>query len=253
MTHPILLLAIMVLLGGAFTAREAAAQTVLFDVGHGERFKIEENGSLQLSGFAQVFRTAGIRVTSLEQPISEKNLEGVDGLVISGAFSPLKPEEIDAIIHFIQRGGRLSVMLHIAPPMAPLLDRLQIGHTNGIILETENIIGNEPLNFRVNRFDSHPVLQGIKEVSLYGVWGLINKNDSSRVVASTSSQAWVDLDGSKIKKKETTFPFGVMVAGELGKGGFLVFGDDAIFQNKFLDNNKALAANLANWLKQNFR
>ena len=34
----------------------------------------------------------------------------------------------------------------------------------------------------------------------------------------------------------------VVYAGDLGKGGFLVFGDDAIFQNKFLDaNNKALA------------
>jgi hypothetical protein len=29
---------------------------------------------------------------------------------------------------------------------------------------------------------------------------------------------------------------------------FLVFGDDAIFQNKFMDaHNKALAANLAGW------
>jgi len=38
---------------------------------------------------------------------------------------------------------------------------------------------------------------------------------------------------------------------DLGKGGFLVFGDDAIFQNKFMGtNNKALAANLAGWLKQ---
>jgi hypothetical protein len=44
--------------------------------------------------------------------------------------------------------------------------------------------------------------------------------------------------------------FGVVVSGDLGNGRFIVFGDDAIFQNKFLDNsNRQLAKNLARWLK----
>jgi hypothetical protein len=43
---------------------------------------------------------------------------------------------------------------------------------------------------------------------------------------------------------------GVIVAGELGAGRFVVFGDDAIFQNKFLDEqNRRLAKNLARWLQ----
>jgi hypothetical protein len=147
-------------------------------------------------------------------------------------------------------GGKLAVMLHIAPPLGSLLDRLQIGYTNGIINETQNVIDKDPMNFRVAHIGGHPVMNGLHDFSLYGVWGLINRDQSARIVAATGPNAWIDLDRDKVQKKETTAAFGVAVAGEVGQGGFLVFGDDAIFQNKFLDkNNKALAANLAAWLK----
>jgi len=44
--------------------------------------------------------------------------------------------------------------------------------------------------------------------------------------------------------------FGVLVAGSRGKGRFAVFGADAIFQNRFLDeSNRQLAGNLAAWLR----
>jgi hypothetical protein len=244
------LMCIMVLSFGALAAHVEAAQTVLFDTGHGERFLVGETGPLQLSGFAAICQTAGIRVATLEQPISDASLAGADALVISGAFQPLKPEEIDALIRFMQRGGKLSVMLHIAPPLRGLLDRLGVSYTNGVILERENILEGQPQDFRVNRLGSHPVLQGINEFSLHGAWGLMSLDDRARTVASTSPQAWVDLRHDKVQTKEETASFGVTCAGEIGKGGFLVFGDDAIFQNKFLDaNNKALAVNLAEWLK----
>ena len=240
----------MALFFSTITLHNAAAQTVLIDSGHNERFKIEEKGPLHLSGFAEILQAAGARIEVLSEPISDKSLESADSLIISGAFAPLKPAEVEAVVRFMQRGGKLAIMLHIAPPLKSLLDRLKISYTNGVILEDENVIDNVNLNFRVNRFGNHPVLQGVNSFSLYGAWGLINQDESARVIASTSPIAWIDLDRSKIKKKETTGSFGVMIAGDLGNGGFLVFGDDAIFQNKFLDeNNKALAVNLANWLK----
>jgi hypothetical protein len=44
--------------------------------------------------------------------------------------------------------------------------------------------------------------------------------------------------------------FGVVIAGRSGRGGFVIFGDDALFQNKFLvEGNAALAKNLAKWLR----
>jgi len=243
------LMCIMVLVLGALATR-GEAQTVLFDTGHGERFLIAEKGPLQLSGFAEICQAAGIKVATLAKPISDESLAGADGLVISGAFAPLKTEEIDALVRFMLRGGRLAVMLHIAPPLSSLLERFGITYTNGVIREKENLIDGQPQDFRVTRLGSHPVLRGITSFSLYGVWGLMSMDDRSRAVASTSPQAWIDLHHDKIQTKDETASFGVACAGELGKGGFLVFGDDAIFQNKFLNaNNRALAVNLASWLK----
>jgi hypothetical protein len=250
MARIVKLMCIMVLVCGAMAARSEAAQTVLFDTGHGERFLIGDKGPLQLSGLAEIFQTAGIQVGTLQEPFSDENLAGADGLVISGAFAPLHPREIEALVRFMNRGGKLAVMLHIAPPLGSLLERLGITFTNGVIQEKQNVIGDQPQDFRVELFGKHPVLQGISEFSLYGVWGLMSLDARSRNIAMTSPQAWVDLHHDKVQTKEETASFAVACAGEIGKGGFLVFGDDAIFQNKFLDsNNKALAVNLAGWLK----
>ena len=42
----------------------------------------------------------------------------------------------------------------------------------------------------------------------------------------------------------------VVIAGTFGKGKYVIFGDDAIFQNKFLDQeNMPLGKNLAAWMK----
>lgn len=239
----------ILLTGILIAAQAAAAQTILFDNSHGERFVIGDKGPLQLSAMAEICKSAGAQVATLDQPISDAALAGAGGVVISGAFAPLQPDEVDALIRFMQRGGKVAVMLHIAPPLSSLLNRLQIYYTNGVIQEKENVLQDNPLNFRVTRLQSHPVLQGVTQFSLYGVWGLMNRNGSSRVIAATSPDAWVDLYNDKVQRKEATASFGVAVAGEIGKGGFIVFGDDAIFQNKFLDDsNKTLAGNLARWL-----
>ena len=244
------LMSIIVLLSLTFAAQGEAAQKVLFDTGHGERFQISDKGPLQLSGLAELIQAAGGRIETVNQPLTDATLAGAGALVISGAFAPLHPGEIEAILRFVQGGGKLAVMLHIAPPVAPLLGNLHVSHTNGVILERENVIDNDPIRFRVSRQGDHPVMAGVPDFTLHGAWGVINMTGSARVVASTGPQAWIDLDRDQVQKKEETATFGVAVAGELGKGGFIVFGDDAIFQNKFLEgNNKILAANLAGWLK----
>jgi hypothetical protein len=242
------LMVVMVLLCGLLASGSAFGQTVLFDIGHGERFTISATGPLQLSRFAEVIRSAGGTMVAVEKPLSDATLAGADALVISGAFAPPTPDEVEAIMRFMQRGGKLSVMLHIAPPLRPLLERLKVTYTNGVILERENIIDDQPTNFKVNRLENHPVLQGLTDFSLYGVWGLLNQDDSTRIIAATSRHAWIDLHHNQVQTSDETASFGVAVAGEVGKGGFLVFGDDAIFQNKFLEgNNSKLALNLAKW------
>jgi hypothetical protein len=98
---------------------------------------------------------------------------------------------------------------------------------------------------------SHELMNGVNRFSVYGGWALINTAKNAEIIAQTSGQAWVDLNkDEKLGKGDALQSFGVVIAGKAGRGGFVVFGDDALFQNKFLvEGNTVLAKNLAQWLR----
>ena len=106
------------------------------------------------------------------------------------------------------------------------------------------------MNFQVTRLENHPLFQGIQHFSLHGVWALLDTRTGVRSIARTSPCAWIDLNGNgQFDKGDARQSFAVAVAGEIGKGRYVVFGDDAVFQNKFLkEGNLTLARNLAAWL-----
>lgn len=236
---------------GLATAAVAGGETtVLFDEGHGQRFLVDQEEALGLSSLAKLCRDQGLTVHASKQGIDDLALADAHGLVISGAFSPLAPSEVDAIRRFVERGGALAVMTHIGPPVVPLLDRLGVAISNGVIREHENIIEDQPLNFRVRRMKAHDLTMGVEEFNVYGAWALINMTLVPTIIAETGPMAWVDLNrDEKLNGRDAIQSFGVVVAGQLGKGRFAVFGDDAIFQNRFLiGGNLVLGKNLARWL-----
>ncbi len=221
---------------------------ILFDQGHNQRFLIEEKGELQLSGLADILRGQGLQVASTKKPLNDEVLKDVAALVISGPFGTLTAEEVDSVVRFVERGGRLAAMLHIGSPLAGLLARLDIDHSNAVLHERNNVIDTD-INFRVTNLSGSPLFAGITQFSLYGVWAL-NPGKTGTSIAKTSPEAWVDLDGNKVLSEgDPVGAFSVAVAGTLGGGSYVVFGDDAIFQNRYLDeNNLKLAGNLAGWL-----
>jgi hypothetical protein len=228
-----------------------AAPVLLFDQGHDQRFVADKDGPLHLSEFATLLKSEGFEVRLNTAAFSVQSLAGVDALVISGPFAKLAPEEVDAVTTFISRGGRLALMLHIPSPVADLIHRLDMDFTNYVLSEQENLVANDPRNFQVKNLSSHPLFSSLDHFSLYGGWALMNTGESSRIIASTTDKGWVDLDGDgKLSQWDAVQAFGVILDGTRGAGRFLVFGDDAIFQNKFLDEqNRQLARNLAAWLK----
>jgi hypothetical protein len=92
----------------------------------------------------------------------------------------------------------------------------------------------------------------LTKFSLYGGWPLRPATDNTQVIARSSNQAWVDLNRDDILNQgDAVQQFGVIVSGKMGNGEFLVFADDAIFQNRFLDrDNRTLATNLARWFSE---
>ncbi|WP_026362398.1 DUF4350 domain-containing protein [Geopsychrobacter electrodiphilus] len=223
---------------------------VLFDQGHGQVFVIEQETGLHLSRLARTFIGEGFEVSSTAHPLTAGLLDKTDALVISGAFRPFSPAEIAEIIRFIKRGGRLAVMIHIGPPLKTLLRNLGVDVANGVIREEEQAIDHEPLNFRTSRLAPHPLTRGIKDFALYGCWPLRTLSPAGKTLAFSSNRSWVDLSGDKrLTPGDAVQAFGVVVTSRIGQGELLVFGDDALFQNRFLSgNNLILAKNLGRWL-----
>lgn len=225
--------------------------TVLFDAGHGQRFVIDRDEPLDLSALAGTLRHDGFDVRATTDPLTDRRLAGVDVLVISGAFQPLTGAESAAVLRFVARGGRLCVMLHVAPPLAPLLARMGVVTSNGVIRERRNLLDGQPLDFYVASIDPHPLTRDLPRFAVYGAWALLAEAPGVAVVARTSRWSWVDLDGdSRLGPADARQSLGVVVAGRYGRGSLAVFGDDAMFQNMFLrGENARLARNLARWLR----
>jgi len=227
-----------------------AAPVVLVDQSHDQRFLIEKEGPLDLSFFADILKEEGFSVKSSTTGFTDDLLKGIDAVVISGPFRSIDPQEVEILLRFLERGGRLAVMLHIGSPFTALLQRLEVDFTNYVLYEQESIIDGDPRNFQVKTLNTNLLFERMDHFSLYGGWALMNTTPSAKIVASTSPKSWVDLNGDKkLSKGDVVQAFGVVVVGEVGAGRFLVFGDDAIFQNKFLDeSNRQLAKNLSRWL-----
>jgi hypothetical protein len=238
----------LLLLSASLASAVETSPKILFDQGHGQRFKIADTGDLQLSKFSETLSATGTEVHQTTALLTDDTLNEVTALVISGPFKPLQPDEIETVLRFIQHGGRLAVMLHIAPPMDALLTRLGVDFSNSILHERQNVIDRD-INFRVTDLSATPLFAGISSFSAYGAWAL-NPVEPVTSIARTSPASWVDLNGDGVLSKgDAVGAFALVVTGTLGKGDFVIFGDDAIFQNRFLvDDNRKLATNLGKWL-----
>ena len=235
-----------------YTSYCFAAPVVLFDEGHAQQFLTGKSGALDLSELASLYQEQGAVVTSSVEELSKDSLAAVDVLVISGPFRPLSGAEVEAVVEFIHTGGGLAVLLHIASPVSDLLRLLEVDYTNGTLRETRDVIGDNPQNFKLTSLAEHPLTDGLESFSLYGAWALRGTAPHSVILAETGEKSWVDLDRDrKFSSNDAVQPFGVMVAGEIGQGRYVVIGDDALFQNRFLDNaNRQLAVNLVDWLSR---
>ncbi len=229
----------------------AAAKVALFDMAHGQHFTIDGRTELDLGTLGDLFAEGGFTMKTLKEPCSEKSLAGASVLIISGAFARPTNAEVKAILDFVEKGGSLAVMLHIAPPLMPLAGPLGVMLSPGILMESQNLVKDSPQDFSVKSFAKHPLVAEIEEFQVYGGWALAVSKPPLKPIAATSKAAWVDLDHDKKRhpEGEPQNQYAVIVGGDVGKGRVLFFGDDAIFQNRFIvsHGNKQLAKNLIAW------
>ena len=234
----------------AATPGRAAGPVALFDEGHGQAFLPGRDGALDLSGLAKLLREAGLEVRPGRGRLDAQALQGVGALIISGPFAPLAPDEVEAVRAFVAGGGRLALMLHIPQPLQGLLERLGIQYSRGPVHEAAGIIGGRDSNFAVTRFRPHAVTDRLGSLSVFGCWALKNFSPQASEIAGTGATAWLDSDGNgRLSPGEPVGEHAVVVAGTLGDGAYVVYGDDAVFQNRFLEEyNRDPGRRLARWL-----
>lgn len=225
--------------------------TILIDQSHRQMFMIDQETSLGLSKLATLLNKEGYQLSIQNSALTRDALNGKAILLSSGPFLPFQKAELDDTLAYLTEGGSLLMMLHIAPPVKKLLFSLGVAYSNGVIHEQEQTIEDQDLNFNVTNFTNHPITKKLGQFEAYGAWALLPMKGEIGTVASTGPKAWVDLDGSKsLTEKDIVQELGVVVAGTYGKGRFVIFGDDAIFQNQFLsENNRQLMINSLAWLR----
>lgn len=246
------LVALLVLAMAGTAIAAGKNPVVLFDEAHGEQFLALQEGPLALTELGRIFTAQGFVIRSGKEPLTPELLAEVDAVVISGPFAPFAATEIDALYAFVERGGHLSIMLHVAPISSQLLSRFGVVHSNGVIREEEAAqIDGEAINFHLTRLEQEPLFNGVPHFAAYGSWALHPEGTLARIVASSGEKSWIDLNRDRsYSEQDAMQSFGVIALGEVGNGDFVIFGDDAIFQNRFLTGtNRQLAENLVQRLK----
>lgn len=252
MKHTVIAVLFALMLLPATASFAGEPPTVIFDHGHGQRFMVNKVGGLHLSGLGRLFDKAGYKLMLAPGKATPHMLSYADVFVISGPFLAYTPEEAEALHDFVGKGGRLAVMSHITMTLDEVFKRFGLTTSSGVIQEKEGLIDGKPTDFYVTGPAKHPLFEGLSRFAVYGAWGLGAEGDGVSVIAETGSGAWLNRERAGSRGgDEKGAPYGLVVAGRLGKGKFVFFGDDAIFQNKFIkDENEALAVNLVRGLEK---
>lgn len=227
-------------------------KVVLFDLSHGELFSPTKSTPLDHSQLSALFRNTGYGVRSLTSSVKTESLNGVNIFVLNGAMKEFGKSEINTISNYILKGGNVLILLHISSPVARLTEQFGIVVSNFIVRERkkELFLNTNGSDFLVNKFQQHQLFEKVKNISVYGSWGLNAEGKYAKLLASTSANAYADLNqNNRYELTDATQSFGIVALAEIGKGKLLVISDDSIFNNSFLSqgDNEQFAKNIINY------
>ncbi len=230
----------------------ADAEGVLFDLSHRVIFHPLSDAPLGLKRFAALFEEKEVKVTVSDGSLTAEILGKYDTLVLPGSMTPYSKGEIEMVRDFVQKGGNLLVLLHIAPPLFEMTKPFGIILSSAVMSEEENLIEKSSQDFYAKAITPHSLTAGVKSIALYGTWGLLAEREA-KTLAFTSEKAFGDFNRNRrYDSGEPRTRAGILTVADYGKGKVVVLADDAPFANHFLDmgDNLRLARNLVDWFSK---
>lgn len=201
----------------------SSGERVLYTTrGHGE-WTDEGPRAESLQGFERVVKAMGFRIESIGlDGLSGGVPDEADVVAIVAPNSPFMDREVEALRHFLDRGGSLMVALepdytrrntrggtNDGPLLGGLLERVGIRLGEGVLASTQNIVPmannkTDRLNLVTDRFSSHPSTATLskrsRELFLFTpgsghVTPIEGSAAETTVTVRSKSSTWADLDG----------------------------------------------------------
>lgn len=244
--------------------------TVYFLKGHGEH---DPDGLVEgCSNLKRGLEALNYQVKGLKLLVEKTIPKDCDLLVIAGARQELLPQEKQVIKAYLEKGGRLLLMLEPAPApsFSDWLDEWGLQTAKGIIVEpANNILGDAAAIFAFG-FQFHDITRPFKKAGeeatlLITACPLKRKKETPSGVTlteliETSPSSWREENFKGVVQKEPgeeSGPFVLAAAVEKSvsdkkKMRAVVIADSDFCTNRFIQNlrNGAFAANCIHWLAE---
>ncbi len=217
---------------------------LLVDYAHGEIFPPLDPRDLGYAKLDTVFKEAGYEVRVISEPLTEKELRRARVYLLAGPMNELSEEERAAVRSFVEHGGRVIVLVHIASPLRVFLAEYNMS-LGWVLAEEENTLGRVH-DFVVTGIEGGEIFKDVDSLSFHGAFSV----RAPESYAFTSDRAWEDLNLNGVwEEGEPRGRFALIGIARYGKGYVLVIGDDATLANRFIgeEDNFKLARNLAEW------
>ena len=265
-----------VLMAALLQVTRQQRKTVGWLVGHGEG---DPNSSDRREGFStaravleqEYYEVRPVSLIGDEVPV------GIDVLVIAGPEKSFLPEELAALDRYLQRPGRVFVMLDPlrVPELAVLLRKYDVNLPPDVVIEPDaRLYGGELLTMQVQiERGDHPILAPMDAPPVFSLTRSVDVSPGDPDVEAvpflrTSANSWATTDTGVLRTGAPAFVAGrdhagpVTVGLEIAfrtltppgaapqQGRLVVYGNSKYANNFFIEylGNKDLFVNTVNWL-----
>ncbi len=257
---------------------EELGPLVYFDVGHGEADLASERDH-GFSALTSALRNEGMRPRAFVGAASQDVPDDAAVLVLGSPERNLLPAELDALDRYLQRGGRLLVMLEprARTNLVELLERWGFSLPDAVLADRQSsplLEEPQPLALVVNRFgSSHRVTSKMSSRTMVLLPTsrpvlAVRKpqaDDDLAELVYTSPQAWAESDvEAALSGREIRPDPGELAGGELpiaaagryprpgGEARIVVIGDRDFASNRWIRSlyNQDLLLNAVLWLAE---